>query len=74
MTTAHLEAEILKLPLVERAHLVERLISSLDEESDIEKAWDEEAERRYKAYSEGRLSARPVAEAMAEIRKQFESK
>ena len=74
MTTAHLEAEILKLPLSERAHLVERLISSLDEESEIEKAWDEEAERRFKEYSEGRLSSRPVAEAMAEIRKRFEQK
>lgn len=74
MTTAHLEAEILKLPRSERAQLAERLISSLDEESEIEQAWIEEADRRYSAYLKGSLSARPAEEAMAAIRKQFESK
>ena len=74
MTTAHLEAEILKLPRSERAQLAERLISSLDEESEIEQAWIEEAERRYSAYLEGKMSARPIEEAMSAIRKQFELK
>ena len=71
MTTAHLEAEILKLPRDVRAQLAERLLSSLDEDSDIEKAWIEEADRRYKAIQNGEESVSPANEVMAAIRKEF---
>jgi len=71
MTTAHLEAEILKLPRDVRAQLAERLLSSLDEDSDIEKAWIEEADRRYKAIQNGEGSVSPASEVMAAIRKEF---
>ncbi len=37
MTTAHLEAEILKMPRSVRIRLTERLISSLDEGNVIER-------------------------------------
>ncbi|MDA1028830.1 MAG: addiction module protein [Bacteroidetes bacterium] len=71
MTTAHLEAEILKLPRSVRAQLAERLIASLDEETDIEKAWILEADRRYQAYLNGEGSVVSASSVMAAIRKEF---
>lgn len=69
MTVEQLESEILTLPRGERARLVERLISSLDEEQDeILQAWEEEAERRYQEYLRGEGDVVPAAEFFAEIR------
>lgn len=50
MTIEQVEAEVLRLPRAERARLAELLISSLDEDSEIERAWEDEAERRYQRY------------------------
>jgi len=60
------EALALLLPVAERAALAERLIESLDalDDAETERLWVEEAERRYHAYKQGRLSARPAAEAI----------
>ncbi len=63
-----LEAEVLKLPSHQRARLAEVLISSLDEDSEIEQAWEEEAERRYQQYQAGEMDALPAAVALAEVR------
>jgi putative addiction module component (TIGR02574 family) len=63
-----LEAEVLKLPPGVRAHLAERLISSLDEDSEIEQAWELEAERRYQQYLAGEMRTIPAVDALAEIR------
>lgn len=53
--------EALKLPSAERALLAERILSSLGEvDPSTEEVWLVEAERRYQAYREGRLSSRPV--------------
>jgi hypothetical protein len=41
-----LEAEVLGLSASQRAHLLDRLISSLEVDSEIEQAWALEAERR----------------------------
>jgi hypothetical protein len=46
MTIEQLESALLKLPPSQRARLAERLIASLDEESELESAWYDEAERR----------------------------
>ncbi|MBM4049754.1 MAG: addiction module protein [Planctomycetes bacterium] len=56
------EAQALKLPLRERAALAEHLIASLDDldDTEIERLWVEEAERRYREYKKGRISARPA--------------
>jgi len=64
------EAQAMRLSARERAALAERLIASLDEldEEEIERLWAEEAERRYQAYKEGRISARPAEEAIREAR------
>lgn len=62
------EAEALKLPRHMRARLAEALISSLDEDSEIEQAWEDEAERRYQRYLAGEEEVISAEEALAEIR------
>ncbi len=64
------EALALHLPAHERATLAERLIASLDEidDSENERLWVEEAERRYHAYKKGHISARSVDEVINEAR------
>lgn len=41
-----LEAEVLKLPVDERSHLLDRLIASLETDTAVQQAWELEAERR----------------------------
>jgi hypothetical protein len=43
MTREALEAQLLRLPPEERAHLARVLIESLDEQPDLDPAWLEEA-------------------------------
>ena len=64
------EVSALKLPVAERAALAERLIESLDalDDAENERLWVEEAERRYQAYKQGRLSARLAADAIQDAR------
>jgi putative addiction module component (TIGR02574 family) len=64
------EATALRLPVAERAALAEHLIESLDllDDTENEHLWVEEAERRYQAYKEGTISARPAAEAIRDAR------
>ncbi len=68
MTVEQIEAEALKLPRSVRAHLTERLLSSLDEDSEIEQAWEAEAERRYQQYLAGEMDTVSAADGLAEIR------
>ncbi|MHB9024861.1 MAG: addiction module protein [Armatimonadota bacterium] len=67
------EAQALRLPAHERASLAERLIASLDEldDAEIEQLWVKEAERRYQAYKEGKISARPAEDVMRDARKRI---
>lgn len=67
------EASALLLPVAERAALAERLIESLDslDDSETERLWVEEAERRYHAYKQGRLSARSASEAIQAAQARF---
>jgi len=60
------EAQALRLTPGERAILAERLIASLDslDGAENERLWIVEAERRYQAYKQGELSARPAEEAL----------
>lgn len=41
---------------------------------EIERLWVEEAERRYQAYEQGLITAKPMEEAIREVRKQLRSK
>ena len=64
-----LETEALQLPSRDRALLAEHLIASLDAqgEADVEELWLQEAERRYQAYREGKLKAKPVAQVLRDV-------
>ena len=64
------EASALKLPVAERAVLVEHLIESLDilDDPENERLWVKEAEERYTAYKQGRISARPATDAIRDAR------
>jgi putative addiction module component (TIGR02574 family) len=69
-----IKEEVLRLPSHERAQLAEHLISSLDEEEDLEaeKLWIEEAERRYREYKEGKVKAKPSDLVFKEARSKLE--
>ena len=66
-----LEAEVLQLPVSERARLVERLIASLDAEQDVEAAWMVEIERRQAEIESGSVSLVPMDEAMRRLKAEF---
>ncbi|MGH7898225.1 MAG: addiction module protein [Candidatus Binatia bacterium] len=65
-----LEAKALNLPAKERARLAERLISSLDAESDAdaERLWLEEAERRLDELESGKVAGIPAEEVFKKAR------
>lgn len=64
------EAQALKLPPPERAMLAEHLIASLDDLSgaQIEQLWLEEADRRFREYKKGTISARPAEDVLRDAR------
>lgn len=66
-----LEAEVLQLAPVERAHLLERLIASLDSDPEVEQAWEQEADRREAELESGLIAAVPGEEAIARLRTRF---
>jgi putative addiction module component (TIGR02574 family) len=68
-----LEAEALELPARERARLAHRLIASLDEDAEedpteVERAWEEEIQRRLEEYQAGAVQTIPASEVFAEAR------
>lgn len=63
-----LEAEVLQLAPVERSHLLERLIASLDSDPEIEGAWEREADRREAELESGSVSLVSGQEAIARLR------
>jgi putative addiction module component (TIGR02574 family) len=63
-----LEAEALKLTDSERASLAQKLLASLDENSEVEEAWAAEVERRLAAVERGEVFDIPIAEALALLR------
>ena len=60
------ETVALKLAATERAVLAQHLITSLDtlDDAENEDLWLKEADRRYQAYKQGKISARPAEEAI----------
>jgi putative addiction module component (TIGR02574 family) len=66
-----LEAEALRLSNQERARLVERLIASLDIDSDIEDAWAAEVERRNAEIESGAVSLISGPEALDRLKAEF---
>ena len=66
-----LETEALRLTDSERASLAQRLLSSLDENAEVEEAWAVEVERRILAVEKGEVQDIPIAEALAALRAGF---
>ncbi len=63
-----LEAKVLSLDAVDRAHLLERLIDSFEPDSKIQDAWVAEAQRRSIEVDGGDVRLVPGTEALARIR------
>ena len=65
-----LESKALKLPPRKRARLAERLLASLDEESDpnAEALWLEEAERRLDELESGKVRGVPASQVVKKAR------
>ena len=62
-----LVAEVLKLTPNKRAALAQRLLASLDEDTEIEEAWAAEIERRIADVESGAVQVIPIAEALAQV-------
>jgi putative addiction module component (TIGR02574 family) len=71
MTIDQLEQEVLKLPAEARARLAERIISSLDDEAEIELEWLQEVRRRDAELDSGALAAIPMEDALTSVRTRF---
>jgi len=69
-TIEDIENEIRSLSADDRMHLLRDLIADLDGsmDEDVEKAWLEEAERRYKQLKEGKVELIPAEEVFAQAR------
>lgn len=67
-----IEAAALQLPLAEQALLVERLMSRLDADPEIERAWIAEAQRRDEAAEKDPALWLSGPEALASLRAKFQ--
>jgi putative addiction module component (TIGR02574 family) len=63
--------EALHLPPLERAELVELILSSFHfkERAAIDAAWADEAESRIDAFDQGKIQAHPIKQMFASIQK-----
>jgi Putative addiction module component len=68
LTLEILEAEYLKLNHADRARLMERLIATMDNDPEVEAAWEQEADRREAGLASGIDTAIPGQEAIARLR------
>jgi len=69
-------AEILALPAKDRAFLAHQLIASLDEtvDPDSEAKWEEVIDRRTREIEEGKVTCRPVEDALRDIRSRLDAR
>ena len=73
MSKERVIAEALRLPLHERARLAEELITSLDEDAELEAAWLEEVERRREEVASGKVQLVDADEVVNRLRTRFPS-
>ena len=67
--TENILKEAMELPAIERAGLVDQLISSLDTpDKTIDAVWQKEIEKRLGAYKSGKMETVSVEEVLAKYR------
>jgi len=72
MKPKELIAEVISLPVEERAIVVDSILRSLNSpEDDIDRQWIAKAERRLDEVRTGRVKAIPGDQVFAQIRKRF---
>jgi len=72
MKPKELIAEVISLPVEERAIVVDSILRSLNSpEDDIDRQWIAEAERRLEEVRTGRVKAIPGDQVFAQIQKRF---
>ena len=71
-TVETLEAAALQLTPAERARLVDRLIATLDPDSEPEEVWAAEIERRQSETENGTVSLLPGPETLNKLKAEFE--
>ena len=68
--TKEIKNRAMELPALEKARLVDELLSSLDQpDEEIDALWRKEVEDRIKAYQAGKLQSVSLAEVLAKYRK-----
>jgi|JI9StandDraft_2_1071091.scaffolds.fasta_scaffold77663_3 hypothetical protein len=65
-----LEIELLRLSTAERARLLDKLIISLDQDQELDLAWDKEAARRDSEIEEGTSALVDGKSVLARLRSQ----
>ncbi len=70
-TIKMLEVEVLRLPPADRAHLLDRLIASLDADEAVETAWDAVADQRELEITSGATQPLPLDAVLARLEARF---
>lgn len=70
-TLEALQAQVLSLSKGDRARLLERLVASLDVDTQAEEEWEQVAEARELELTSGHAVAVSLEEAMARLRARF---
>ncbi len=66
-----LQAEMMLLSSSDRAKLLDSLIASLDEDAEVEAAWDALADAREQALRDGTVDTIPLEDVMARLEARF---
>ena len=70
MIAEEIKRNALKLNTIDRVHLAETLLDSLDKtDEQIEKIWVLESEKRYQAYKDGSIKGIPLEQLRSSIEK-----
>ena len=70
-TVETLQAEVLRLSPADRTRILDRLIASLDVDSEAEAAWDALADNREQEFETGAVQPVPLDVAIARLEARF---
>ena len=70
-TLETLQAEVLRLPPADRARLLDRLVASLDADTEAETAWDALADKREQELEAGAVQPVPLEVVIARLEARF---